>query len=78
MTLSRLEALTKRWKVTPPAVLQLARISSFLGIKDSSEEGKDPRAQAARAGIPMMEGKLPDDPYIGFLDDKIGLGQGLH
>lgn len=59
--------------------MQLARIASFIGVKVTASEGKggDPRQQAMAAGIPLIEGTLPNDPDIGFLDDSIGLGQGL-
>lgn len=59
--------------------MQLARIASFIGVKvTTSETGNaDPRHQASAAGIPLIEGTLPNDPDIGFLDDSIGLGQGL-
>lgn len=60
--------------------MQLSRIASFIGVKVAAPDnrGGDLRQQAYAAGIPLMEGKLPDDPYIGFLDDSIGLGQGLN
>lgn len=76
----RLAALTKRWQDLPPAAVQLARIASFIGIKITSADNRvsDPRQQAHQGGIPLVEGTLPDDPYIGFLDDSIGLGQGLN
>lgn len=78
MTLPRLAALTKRWKDVPPADIQLARIAAFLGIKPVAAIGGDPRIEARKAGIPLMMGRLPDDPDIGFLDDNIGLGMKLH
>lgn len=63
----------------PPAVVQLSRIASFIGVKTAKADGKgaDPRQQAQAVGIPLIEGQLPNDPDIGFLDDGIGLGQGL-
>jgi hypothetical protein len=78
MTLPRLAALTRRWAEMPPAAVNLARIARFIGAAPAPAVQQDLRAQARAAGIPLMEGRLPDDPMLGFLSDEIGLGMSLH
>jgi hypothetical protein len=79
MTLPRLAALNRRWAEMPPAAVNLARIARFLGAAPApAAKPQDPIAQARAAGIPLMEGRLPEDPLLGFLDDAIGLGMSLH
>jgi hypothetical protein len=79
MTFPRLAALNRRWAEVPPAAINLARIARYLGAAPSSaSKPQDPIAQARKAGIPFIEGHLPDDPLLGFLDDRIGLGMSLH
>jgi hypothetical protein len=79
MTLPRLAAMTRRWKLTPPPAVQLARISQYLGIAPQERKAESPRELAQKAseiGVPIMN-KLPDDPCLKFLDPRVPIGAGL-
>lgn len=72
MTFPRHKALMARWRVLPPAAMQLARIAAAIGIKPAPEAQPVQSAQdfmktAAAAGLPVMNHR-PDDPMLDFLD----------
>lgn len=62
--MSRLTALSKAWRATPPVAVQLRTIATWLGIK----AGRTPAAEARPSGEEMqMLESMPRAPLPEYL-----------